>query len=287
MSAPAATPAPGGPLLRIEGLEVTFQTYRGPVTAVRSAGFTVNAGEMVGLVGESGSGKTMTARAVLGLLPPGGRVSAGAISFDGRDVVAADAAALAAMRGSGVAMVFQNAKASLNPSMRIGDQIGEALKAHGGSDRTAAAAGAVDLLRRVQIQRPEERARAYPHELSGGMCQRAAVAMALACGPKLLIADEPTTGLDVTTGTEMMNLLAEIRDRDHLAVMTITHDLGMVARYCDRMVVMSDGRVVEEGAVLQVFEDPQHDYTAMLLEQTIGSARFHAARERAAAEARS
>lgn len=275
------------PLLRIDGLEVTFQTYRGPVTAVRSAGFSVNAGEMVGLVGESGSGKTMTARAVLGLLPPGGRVTAGAITFDGRDVVAADAAALASMRGAGVAMVFQNAKASLNPSMRVGDQIGEALKAHRGAGRGAAGAGAVDLLRKVQIQRPEERARAYPHELSGGMCQRAAVAMALACGPKLLIADEPTTGLDVTTGTEMMNLLAEIRDRDHLAVMTITHDLGMVARYCDRMVVMSDGRVVEEGTVLQVFEEPRHEYTAMLLEQTIGSARFHAARERAAAEARS
>jgi ABC-type dipeptide/oligopeptide/nickel transport system ATPase component len=229
----------------------------------------------------------MTARAVLGLLPPGGRVTAGAITFDGRDVVAADAGALASMRGSGVAMVFQNAKASLNPSMRVGDQIGEALRAHRGADRAAAGAGAVDLLRKVQIQRPEERARAYPHEMSGGMCQRAAVAMALACGPKLLIADEPTTGLDVTTGTEMMNLLAEIRDRDHLAVMTITHDLGMVARYCDRMVVMSDGRVVEEGTVLQVFEEPRHDYTAMLLEQTIGSARFHAARERAAAEARS
>ncbi len=282
MTGTAATP-----LLRIDGLEVTFQTYRGPVTAVRSAGFSVGAGEMVGLVGESGSGKTMTARAVLGLLPPGGRVTAGAITFDGRDVVAADAAALASMRGAGVAMVFQNAKASLNPSMRIGDQIGAALRAHRGADRGAAAAGAVDLLRKVQIQRPEERARAYPHELSGGMCQRAAVAMALACGPKLLIADEPTTGLDVTTGTEMMNLLAEIRDSDHLAVMTITHDLGMVARYCDRMVVMSDGRVVEEGTVLQVFEEPRHEYTAMLLEQTIGSARFHAARERAAAEARS
>lgn len=282
MTGPAATP-----LLRIDGLEVTFQTYRGPVTAVRSAGFSVGAGEMVGLVGESGSGKTMTARAVLGLLPPGGRVTAGAITFDGRDVVAADAAALASMRGAGVAMVFQNAKASLNPSMRIGDQIGAALRAHRGADRGVAAAGAVDLLRKVQIQRPDERARAYPHELSGGMCQRAAVAMALACGPKLLIADEPTTGLDVTTGTEMMNLLAEIRDSDHLAVMAITHDLGMVARYCDRMVVMSDGRVVEEGTVLQVFEEPRHEYTAMLLEQTIGSARFHAARERAAAEARS
>ena len=188
------------------------------------------------------------------------------------------------MRGRGVAMVFQNAKASLNPSMRVGDQIGEALKAHRGADRSAAAAGAVEMLRSVRITHPEERARAYPHELSGGMCQRAAVAMALACDPQLLIADEPTTGLDVTTGTEMMNLLAEIREREHLAVMIITHDLGMVARYCDRMVVMSDGRTVEEGPVLQVFEEPAHPYTAMLLEQTIGSARFHSARARNAAE---
>jgi peptide/nickel transport system ATP-binding protein len=273
------------PLLAITGLEVTFQTYRGTVLAVRSAHLTVNPGEMVALVGESGSGKTMTARAVLGLLPPGGRVTAGTVTFEGHDMVTADPRTVAALRGRGIAMVFQNAKASLNPSMRVGDQIGEALQAHRGADRMAAAARAVDLLDRVGIQRPAERSRAYPHERSGGMCQRAAVAMALACGPRLLIADEPTTGLDVTTGTEMMGLLAEIRECEGLAVLIITHDLGMVARYCDRMVVMNDGRVVEEGPVLRVFEEPEDPYTRMLLEQTIGSSLFHAARERAASEA--
>ncbi len=284
---PATADAPDltadGHLLQVEGLEVTFQTYRGPVVAVRDVGFHVDPGEIVGLVGESGSGKTMSARAALGLLPAGGRVTAGAIGFGGTDIVGAGPAQLAAVRGAGMAMVFQNAKASLNPCMRIGAQIAEAHRARHGGGRGAAQEVVIDLLQRVGISRPAERAKAYPHELSGGMCQRVAIAITLACSPRLLIADEPTTGLDVTIGTEVMNLLTRIREQEGLAVLVITHDLGMVARYCDRVVVMSDGRVVETGQVRQIFDAPAEPYTAKLLSETIGSRRFRSARDGEAA----
>jgi peptide/nickel transport system ATP-binding protein len=222
---------------------------------------------MVGLVGESGCGKTAAALSILGLLPaPEGRIAGGRIVFDGHDLVGAGEDFLRRIRGNRIAMVFQDPLTSLNPYLRIGEQLVEVARLHLGLSRKAARDRALAMLGRVGIGEPERRLRAYPHELSGGMCQRAVIAMALLCDPDLLIADEPTTALDVTIQAQILALLRELRGERGMAVMLISHDLGVVAGLCDRVVVMYAGQIVEEAPVRALFANPAHPYTAALLE---------------------
>jgi oligopeptide/dipeptide ABC transporter ATP-binding protein len=218
------------------------------------------------LVGESGCGKTMTALAIMGLVPePAGRIAAGRIGFDGVDLQSLTAAERRAYRGSRIGMIFQEPMTSLNPAFTIGDQIGEGLVRHRGLSRRAARAEAIEMLRRVHVPAPHERADDYPHRLSGGMRQRAMIAMALACQPALLIADEPTTALDVTIQAQILELLRELREATGTAMLLITHDLGVVAETADRVAVMYAGRIVEEAPVGRLFAAPQHPYTIGLL----------------------
>ena len=251
---------PADPLLRIESLHVSFATRRGTVDALRGIDLAVDAGETLGIVGESGSGKSVTAMAALRLLDRAGRITAGRVMLCGEDLTTAPARRLRAIRGAVVSMIFQNPRAALNPIRTVGAQIADALRAHqGGHD------SAVDLLRQVRIREPERRLRSYPHELSGGMCQRVMIAMAVACAPRLLIADEPTTGLDVTTQKAVMDMLAELSAARGMALILITHDLGLAARYCGRIAVMEAGRVVETAPADTLFRTPRHDYTRRLV----------------------
>ena len=233
-------------LLALSDLHVTFSTRRGLVEAVRGVTLSLGEGEMLGLVGESGSGKSVTGFAITRLLDAAGRITAGNILFRGQDITKISGGDFRHLHGAAMAMIFQNPRAALNPIRAIGEQIADAISAHKRMSRDEARAEALGLLRAVQIRDPEKRMAAYPHELSGGMCQRVMIAMAISCNPVLLIADEPTTGLDVTTQKVVMDLLTGIAAERGMATILITHDLGLAARYCRRVVVMEQGRLVEE-----------------------------------------
>ena len=254
------------PLLRIDDLRVRFRTPRGFVEAVNGVSFDVLPGETLAVVGESGSGKSVTSMAVLGLLPnPPASVDGGSVRFRGEELVGATPARLRALRGNQIAMIFQEPMTSLNPVFSVGDQIGESLELHRGFSASEARAEAERLLELVGIPEPKRRLDEYPHQLSGGMRQRVMIAMALACRPALLIADEPTTALDVTVQAQILELLAELQQATGMSILLITHDLGVVAETARRVVVMYAGSVVERAFVEELFERPRHPYTAGLL----------------------
>ena len=255
-------------LLEVRDLRTYFETTAGTARAVDGVSFDLEAGEVLGIVGESGSGKSVTSLSILGLVPqPPGRIQPGSsIRFKGEELVGASEARLRRIRGNDIAMIFQEPMTSLNPVYTVGDQIAESLRHHRGMGKREARARAVELLRLVGIADPAERAADYPHQLSGGMRQRVMIAIALACEPDVLIADEPTTALDVTIQAQILELLTELRERLGMAMILITHDLGVVAEVCDRVVVMYAGRIVEEASVERIFESPRHPYTEGLLQ---------------------
>jgi oligopeptide/dipeptide ABC transporter ATP-binding protein len=253
------------PLLRVDGLYVTFGAGANQRDVVRNVDLRIERGEVVALVGESGSGKSLTALAIMQLLPNGSRISSGRVEFDGVDLLGLKRRAMNERRGRDIAMVFQDPLTALNPTIPVGRQIYDCLRTHGNLGRLAAMARVEELLALVGIQHPRERARAYPHELSGGMRQRVLTALAVACGPKLLIADEPTTALDVTVQAQIMALLERIRRELGIAVLFISHNLDLVAEICDRAFVMYAGSVVESGPVETLFATPKHPYTRQLL----------------------
>ena len=252
-------------LLAVEGLRTQFATSGGTVRAVDGLSFAIERGEVLGLVGESGCGKSVTSLSIMRLVPPPGRVTAGRILLDGDDLLDKDAEAMRRVRGARIAMVFQEPMTALNPVFSIGDQIAAAVRAHEGGGRRAAWARAVEMLDRVQVPSPRERARDYPHQLSGGLRQRAMIALALAPGPQLLIADEPTTALDVTIQAQILDLLRRLQADRGMAVLLITHDLGVVAELCHRVAIIYAGRIVEMAPVAKIFEEPLHPYTRGLL----------------------
>jgi peptide/nickel transport system ATP-binding protein len=253
------------PLLEVRDLRIAFPAAAGEVYAVDGVSFALDTGATLGLVGESGCGKTMTALSLLRLVPEPGRIAAGEILFDGRDLRALRAAEMRALRGDEIAMIFQEPTASLNPLFTVGDQIAETVRRHEKVGRRTARERAVEMLHRVEIPEPERRADAYPHEISGGMRQRVMIAMALSCGPRLLIADEPTTALDVTIQAQILDLLAGLQARLGMALLLVTHDLGVVAERSNEVAVMYAGRIVECGPVADVFAAPLHPYTRGLL----------------------
>jgi oligopeptide/dipeptide ABC transporter ATP-binding protein len=253
------------PILDVRDLRVELPLSRGTVHAVDGASLTVASGEAFGLVGESGCGKSMTLRAIMGLLPRPGRIVGGEVIFDGEDLVTAPARRLRQVRGGSIAMIFQEPMTALNPVMRVGDQIAEAPQVHLGLSRTSARERALDLMRRVGIPDPVRRARAYPHELSGGLRQRIMIAIALSCDPKLILCDEPTTALDVTIQDQILKLLLNLRREFGVSVVFVTHDLAVVAETCERLAVMYAGQIVETGTVDEVFRAPRHPYTLGLL----------------------
>ncbi|MGY4367245.1 peptide/nickel transport system ATP-binding protein [Bradyrhizobium sp. LB1.3] len=257
------------PLLDVQDLTVEFNTRRGIVKAVQHVNISVAKGETLAIVGESGSGKSVTSYAVMRILDRAGRIAEGSVMFSGIDVKAATEDQMRDLRGREVSMIFQNPRAALNPIRKVGDQIEDVLRTHVRqamvSDRGEKA---IEALEQVKIARPRERYHAYPFELSGGMCQRVVIALALACNPQLLIADEPTTGLDVTTQKAVMDLIVELTKRKAMSTILITHDLGLAAAYCDRVVVMEKGRVVETAKAADIFANPQHPYTKKLMRAT-------------------
>ena len=256
------------PLLSVEDLSVEFRTRDGVIKALDRVGFEIRRGETVGVVGESGSGKSVTAFSLMRILDPAARITQGRAAFGGLDLIAASERELGLRRGRDLAMIFQNPRTALNPIRQVGRQIGDVLLRHAGVPRAQARARAVQLLAQVQIPDPERRYWAYPFELSGGMCQRVMIALALACGPSLLIADEPTTGLDVTTQAAIMDLIDELARESDMATMLITHDLGLAAEHCERIVVMHAGHVVECAPTAELFRSPRHPYTAKLIAAT-------------------
>jgi peptide/nickel transport system ATP-binding protein len=263
------TPSESGHLLEVDGLEVNFFTQRGTVQAVRGVSFHIDRGETLGLVGESGSGKSVTSQAILGLVELPGRIVSGDVRWKGRSVVGPKNAKYAqSIRGKELAVVFQDPMTSLNPLFTVGTQLTEVMRHHLGMSRKQADERAVELLDMVGISFPRERVQQYPHEFSGGMRQRVIIAMALACEPELIIADEPTTALDVTIQAQILELIAEIQQRLGLAVLLITHDLGVVAGLCHRVQVMYAGRLVESAAANELFGEPGHPYTRGLLRST-------------------
>ncbi|TFG65781.1 MAG: ABC transporter ATP-binding protein, partial [Gemmatimonadales bacterium] len=254
------------PLLTVHDLSVVFARRGAPLEAVRGVSFALETGEILGLVGESGSGKTVTCRAILKLLPgQRARISGGAVLFEGQDLVPLDEPGMRRVRGAKIAMVFQNPASHLDPVMTIGRQIAEAVVFHERAGTREARTRALELLRQVGIPDAERQLNAYSHQLSGGMRQRAMIAMALSCRPKLLIADEPTTALDVTVQAQILRLLLRLRDETGLAIILITHNLGVVAQTCDRIAVMYAGRIVERGAKQAVLARPLHPYTEGLV----------------------
>ncbi len=258
------------PLLSVEDLALEFRTRSGTVHALEHVGLTVETGEIVGVVGESGSGKSVTAFAIMGILDPAARVTAGRIMFDDRNILKASERQLSEIRGQEIAMIFQNPRGSLNPIRTVGDQIADVLKRHSDIAKKAVRDKVIAALSAVRIPDPAMRAEAYPYELSGGMCQRIGIALAMSCTPKLLIADEPTTGLDVTTQATIMDLMRDLVRAGHLATILITHDLRLAAEYCDRIVVMHAGHVVEAARTQDLFAHPRHPYTAALIRSTPG-----------------
>jgi len=251
-------------LLEVAGLTIELPTPHGDLRVVSEVTFALAGGESLGVVGESGSGKTMTALALIGLLPEGARTS-GVVSFEGRNLLALGEHDKRALRGDRIAMIFQEPMTALNPLHRIGAQVGEPLRLHRGLSRSAAWSRAVELLGHVRLSNPDRLAQAYPFMLSGGERQRATIAMALACGPKLIIADEPTTALDVTVQAKILDLLASLAAESQMATLLVSHDLAVVARHCQRVLVMYGGEVMEEGPVAAVLGDARHPYTRALL----------------------
>jgi peptide/nickel transport system ATP-binding protein len=254
------------PLLELRGLDTDIALRNGTVHALDGVSLQVMPGETLGVVGESGSGKTMTALSIMGLLPAGGRVSGGEIVFEGRDLRSLPADEVRRIRGVRMGMVFQDPLTSLNPTMRIGAQVAEPLRVHEKAGKAEARERTIEMLRRVGMPRPDQIVDNYPHELSGGMRQRVAIAMALICSPRLLIADEPTTALDVTTQRQILELIDDLRDEFEMAVILVTHDLGVIAGRADRVAVMYAGRVVETAPTRELFRAPRHRYTEALLE---------------------
>jgi len=255
-------------LLDVRDLTVEFMTRRGIVKAVQHVNVTVGKGETVGIVGESGSGKSVTSYAVMRIIDRAGKIADGAITFSGIDVRDAPEKDMRDLRGREMSMIFQNPRAALNPIRKVGHQIEDVLLQHVQAQPSDAKEKAIEALKKVRIARPEERYHAYPFELSGGMCQRVVIALALACQPQLLIADEPTTGLDVTTQKAVMDLVVELTRERGMSTILITHDLGLAAAYCDRVVVMEKGKVVETAASSTIFKAPQHAYTRKLMRAT-------------------
>ena len=252
-------------LLEIKHLKVSFFTPAGEVRAVNDISYTLDKGEVIGVVGESGSGKSVTASAVIGLVEKPGRVIGGSVLFDGRDVTKLSEKEMRSLRGKEIAMIFQDPMTSLNPLFTIGSQIRESLKLYFGLKGKEADKKAADLLRLVSINEPERRLKQYPHEFSGGMRQRVMIAMALAGNPKMLIADEPTTALDVTIQAQILEIIKDLKDKISMSVMLITHDLGIVADIADKVVVMYGGRIVESSPCEDLFRHPSHPYTVGLL----------------------
>ncbi|HEY4987045.1 MAG TPA: ABC transporter ATP-binding protein, partial [Bradyrhizobium sp.] len=256
------------PLLEIHNLTVEFATRRGIVKAVQHVDISVAKGETLGIVGESGSGKSVTSYAVMRILDRVGKIAEGSVMFGGMNVKAATESQMRDLRGREISMIFQNPRAALNPIRKVGRQIEDVLLQHVQTDTLNVGERAIDVLEQVRIARPRERYHAYPFELSGGMCQRVVIALALACNPQLLIADEPTTGLDVTTQKAVMDLIVELTKSRGMSTILITHDLGLAAAYCDRVVVMEKGRVVETAKSADIFANPQHPYTRKLMRAT-------------------
>ena len=253
-------------LLEVRGLRTRFRTERGEFPAVDGVSFSIGAGRTLGIVGESGCGKSVTALSIMGLIPrPPGRIAAGEILFEGVDLLKLPPRELNDLRGDRLAMIFQEPMSSLNPAFTIGEQVAEALLRHRHVSKREARAAAIEALRQVRIPSPEQRYDDYPHRLSGGMRQRAMIAMALACKPKLLICDEPTTALDVTIQAQILDLMRTLREETGTAVILITHDLGVVAELADEVAVMYAGRIVEHAPVGRLFAEPQHPYTVGLL----------------------
>ena len=254
------------PVLTVDDVRVEFNTRRGKALVLNGVSFEARAGETLCIVGESGCGKSMTALTVLGLVPqPPGRVSGGRVLFGDEDLLKARPERLRAVRGNRISMIFQEPMTSLNPVFTVGEQIAESLRLHAGLDRAGAHTQAIAMLRQVGIPAPERRVDEYPHQLSGGMRQRVMIAMALACKPDILIADEPTTALDVTVQAQIFDLLRALQAERGTAIVLITHDMGAVAEMADRVIVMYAGRVIEQGTTAQVLETPQHPYTQGLI----------------------
>lgn len=249
----------------MRNLKTFFATRRGEVRSVDDVSFTIEQGETLSLVGESGCGKSVTALSMMRLVSAPGRVVGGEVLFEGRDLLKLSPAEMRAIRGDDIAMIFQDPMTSLNPVYTVGEQIAEAIRLHRKVSKREAWNQAIEAMRDVTIPAPEIRAKTYPHEMSGGMRQRVMIAMALACDPKLLIADEPTTALDVTIQAQILELLTELREKRHLALLLITHDLGVVAETSDRVAVMYAGKIVEEASAKELFKHPRHPYTEGLL----------------------
>jgi peptide/nickel transport system ATP-binding protein len=264
----------GERLLSVEGLRTSFFTDDGVIPAVDNVDFYVNEGEILGIVGESGCGKSVTSLSIMGLVPhPPGKVVGGKILFKGEDLTKASERRMRQIRGNEIAMIFQEPMTSLNPLFTIGDQLVEAIRIHKKWSKQKARERAIEMMKHVGLPRAEELMNEYPHQLSGGMRQRVMIAMAMVCEPKLLIADEPTTALDVTIQAQILQLMKKLNEESNTAVIMITHDLGVVAEICDRVVVMYSGKVVEEGDVKTIFKNPQHPYTKGLI-QSVPDMRF-------------
>lgn len=264
-------------LLEVLDLQTSFFTRAGEVQSVRGVSFSIQKGEIVGIVGESGSGKSVTAKSILSLIPEPGKIVAGEIRFHGKNLLHLTEKEKRAIRGNKIAMIFQDPMTSLNPVLPVGRQMTEVILRHQTISKREARKKAIEMLRLVGIPSPEERANQYPHEFSGGMRQRVMIAMALSCKPELLIADEPTTALDVTIQAQILDLMKELNEQTDTAIMLITHDLGVVAQICTRVIVMYGGMIMEEGTVEEIFEQPKHPYTQGLLRSL---PKHHATRER-------
>lgn len=256
------------PLLKLENLSVEFRTRNGVVHAVRDISLSLTRGQTLGIVGESGSGKSVTSYALMGLLDRSGKVSTGRAVYSGIDLLPTNESTMRDIRGREISMIFQNPRAALNPIRTVGDQIADVLLQHNQCTRQNARAKATEALALVRIRNPEQRYAAYPFELSGGMCQRVVIAMALACKPRILIADEPTTGLDVTTQRAVMELVRDLTREHGMATILITHDLGLAGEYCDDVAIMQRGVIVESGPAAHIFQDPKHPYTRKLVKAT-------------------
>ncbi len=255
------------PLLQVDSLDTHFFTPTGVVKAVRGVSFRVDRGETVGIVGESGSGKSVTSLSIMRLVPdPPGRIVNGSVKLDGQDILSLPEREMRGIRGEKMSMVFQDPFSSLNPTMTLGEQVAEAIRAHRHVGKREARDRTIELFRAVRIPSPELRYRQYPHQVSGGQRQRVMIAIAFSTNPQLLIADEPTTALDVTVQAQIIALMADFQKRTEAAILLITHDLGVVAEMCDRVLVMYAGRIVEEASVEQIFRSPKHPYTVGLLE---------------------
>lgn len=254
-------------LLEVKGLETTFFTNEGKIPAVDHIDFTVYEGEILGIVGESGCGKSVTSLSIMGLVPnPPGKITSGEILLEGKDLTKLSEKEMRKIRGKDIAMIFQEPMTSLNPLYTIGNQLIEAIRIHNKWDKKKAANHAIEMMKLVGLRRAEELMKEYPHQLSGGMRQRVMIAMALACNPKLVIADEPTTALDVTIQAQIMKLMQDLNKKFNSAVLLITHDLGVVAEICERVIVMYSGQIVEEAPVIEIFKNPSHPYTRGLIQ---------------------